>query len=296
MTAKVKNNIMKVVSNKIEIIFLELVIFLFIFTAQSFAISSELMHSMENIQKAVRNINKEYSINNSVAQKKDLFSNSTTIKGNLNFLQNITLLYKMGYLPFYPLSIKDNTVIWQWNAKHIPEELLKLTPESKNNILYKGAILAFLSENNVVVGHDSSLNELLRDVYDHGSFIKKKQFVWVFVNKTLPERLKVWQRGGWVFEANVNTGIDNLTPNGNFIIYKKYKRYNMKGIFPINTKPYDIKNVPYVEFFYKGYAIHGFYRYAYGYPQSAGCIELSVSNAKILYHLLYVGTVVSIGN
>ena len=49
-------------------------------------------------------------------------------------------------------------------------------------------------------------------------------------------------------------------------------------------------------FFHGGMAIHGFKRYAYGYPQSAGCVELPVKTAKEIFPYLYVGTVVTIVN
>ena len=50
---------------------------------------------------------------------------------------------------------------------------------------------------------------------------------------------------------------------------------------------YDLPNVPYVVYFYKGYAIHGTYWHNnFGHPMSHGCVNLSIENAKLIYNFM----------
>jgi lipoprotein-anchoring transpeptidase ErfK/SrfK len=51
-----------------------------------------------------------------------------------------------------------------------------------------------------------------------------------------------------------------------------------------NRDYYDLPNVPYVVYFYRGYAIHGTYWHNnFGHPMSHGCVNLSIADAKLLY-------------
>jgi hypothetical protein len=235
--------------------------------------------------------------NNSIQDENYYFTNTTTVNPlELPTLtNNINLLYKMGYLPFYAKSIDDNTgiVTWQWNSESVPNELASLTPKSLQSILYKSAIKHFLSD--MGLKKDSNISSLLQDAYQN-HWQSPKPFVWVLVDKKQPERLKVWQNGSWIIESNCNTGVKHLTPNGSFIVYARYKKFTMSGRFPIDDKPYYDPDVPYVNFFHGGIAIHGFKRYAYGYPQSAGCVELPVKTAEEIFPYLYIGTLVTIVN
>jgi len=235
-------------------------------------------------------------IENNIQDEKHCVNTTTVNPLDLPTLtNNINLLYKMGYLPFYAKSIDNKTgiVTWQWNSESVPNELTSLTPKSLQSILYKSAIKHFLSD--MGLKKDSNISSLLQDACQN-HWQSPKPFVWVLVDKKQPERLKVWQNGSWIIESNCNTGVKHLTPNGSFIVYARYKKFTMSGRFPIDDKPYYDPDVPYVNFFHGGIAIHGLRRYAYGYPQSAGCVELPVKTAKEIFHYLYVGTVVTIVN
>ncbi|MBI3888052.1 L,D-transpeptidase [Candidatus Microgenomates bacterium] len=48
---------------------------------------------------------------------------------------------------------------------------------------------------------------------------------------------------------------------------------------------YDLPNVPFVQYFYKGYAIHGAYWHAvWGTPISHGCVNMKIPDAQALYY------------
>ena len=68
----------------------------------------------------------------------------------------------------------------------------------------------------------------------------------------------------------------------------------MEGTFPGTNIHYDDPDVPWVNYFHNGEAIHGFPRRHYGYPQSAGCVELPIYKAKELYPILYKYAVVTV--
>ena len=56
---------------------------------------------------------------------------------------------------------------------------------------------------------------------------------------------------------------------------------------------YDIPNVPYAMYFYRGYAIHGaFWHNRFGTPVSHGCVNLRVYQARKLFRWTNHGTLV----
>jgi lipoprotein-anchoring transpeptidase ErfK/SrfK len=93
-----------------------------------------------------------------------------------------------------------------------------------------------------------------------------------------------------VFTARVSTGISRYpTPTGRFRIYAKYRSTRMRG------PGYDLPNVPYTMYFYRGYALHGAYWHSnFGRPMSHGCVNLRTSDAKWLYEWAPRGTLVVI--
>ena len=154
-------------------------------------------------------------------------------------------------------------------------------------------------------------------------------FQWVEVRKNLhPEQLRVWQvlpstatavhwRGRWQYASICNTGVLHSTPDGTWPVYQRLADTTMRGSFPIPVskakyltlssrqrghyhghlvywQKYVAANVRFVNYFYNGRAIHFYPRQAYGWPQSAGCVETPYKNAAHLFHLLHYGDLVSI--
>ncbi len=215
-------------------------------------------------------------------------------------IKNINLLHKMGYLPFkviaYVPTIKDQRAIYdalvKWDDKAVPRRLMNMIEPivDKNNIIYTSAIQRVEKHGNI---------NNIQLAYSFG--IKaKKPFVWVFVNqKKRPEKLYVWQsnyskNNGIVFDSLVNTGVEHTTTPGTFTVYIRLRSTEMRGYFPGTHQYYDDPDIPWVNYFHKGEAIHGYPRYAYGFPQSAGCVELPIRKAKKLYPILYKGALVTI--
>ena len=67
----------------------------------------------------------------------------------------------------------------------------------------------------------------------------------------------------------------------------------MSGTDVDGTK-YDIPDVPWVNYFNGGDAVHGYERGSYGFPQSNGCVELPIETAKTVFGMLALGDIVYI--
>ncbi len=79
------------------------------------------------------------------------------------------------------------------------------------------------------------------------------------------------------------------TVTGTYKIQRRYEKSRMTG------PGYDTPNVPYVQYFFRGYAIHGAYWHnEFGMPVSHGCINMRVEEAKELYEWADVGTEVTV--
>jgi lipoprotein-anchoring transpeptidase ErfK/SrfK len=88
----------------------------------------------------------------------------------------------------------------------------------------------------------------------------------------------------------VSTGLPR-TPTlvGQWRIYIKLTKTDMRG------PGYHLRDVPYTMYYYRGYGIHGTYWHNnFGTPMSAGCVNLTIDDAKWLYNFASVGTLVNV--
>jgi len=88
-----------------------------------------------------------------------------------------------------------------------------------------------------------------------------------------------------VYEFPISSGLPwTPTITGEFRIWAKIKYTRMRGGCEINDC-YDLPNVPYTQYFYKGYALHGAYWHNdFGRPRSHGCVNLRIPDAEKLYY------------
>ena len=110
---------------------------------------------------------------------------------------------------------------------------------------------------------------------------------WIEINLS-DQQLYGWEGENLAYSFEISTGKKSTpTPTGKFLISTKYRYNRMRG------SDYDIPDVPYAMYFYKGYAIHGAYWHnRFGTPVSHGCINLRVKDARKLYHWSSIGTLV----
>ncbi len=100
-----------------------------------------------------------------------------------------------------------------------------------------------------------------------------------------------WDSGPYV---KVNTGISVApTDLGTFPVYYRNRSQTMSGFNPDGSY-YSDAGVEWVSYFNGGDALHEFPRPSYGSPQSLGCIEMSMFDAKFVWPHTPIGTIVSV--
>lgn len=116
------------------------------------------------------------------------------------------------------------------------------------------------------------------------SLLKASDKRWIEVNLST-QRLLAWQGNKPAYAVIVSTGKKQTpTPTGSFTLQSKRRLDRMRGA------DYDLPDVPYALYFYRGYAIHGTYWHNhFGTPVSHGCINVAVNHAQWLFDWAAVG-------
>lgn len=119
-------------------------------------------------------------------------------------------------------------------------------------------------------------------------------YTWVTVTESLPETLDVHSGDHVIFSTPANTGVPGAeTAQGIFPIYARYVSTTMSGEDVDGTK-YVVPDVPWVNYFNGGDAVHGYPRESYGFPQSNGCVELPIEAAHTVFGMLAIGDIVEV--
>lgn len=108
------------------------------------------------------------------------------------------------------------------------------------------------------------------------------------------QTLAVYDNHQLVFATVIASGLEPFwTRPGLFQIYLKKEAETMRNNDP--TDYYYLDNVPWTMYFDKARALHGAYwRTQFGYPQSHGCINLSVGDAHWLFNWAHEGDYVHV--
>ncbi len=108
---------------------------------------------------------------------------------------------------------------------------------------------------------------------------------WIDVDLS-EQRLRAYEGNKIVLNVLVSTGLSRTpTVQGTFHIWVKMLKTNMVGGDPALHNYYNLKNVPYVMYFYKDYGLHGtFWHNNFGHPMSHGCVNLRTTDAKWLFN------------
>lgn len=201
-------------------------------------------------------------------------------------------LAETGYLP---LKVDTNTGKFSWRYAHIPHGLAALWSANKYSLLTRSAVMTCERQHHLAVDGIAGPHvwtALQSDIQHHR--INQAGFTFVSVTMSTPERLTAWHDGKVVLTSLANTGIpQSPTVKGTYVVYLQYKSQTMSGV-DVFGNHYRDEGVPYVSYFYRGEAIHGFVRSHYGFPQSLGCVELPVKNAASLWPYIHLGTLVQI--
>lgn len=176
----------------------------------------------------------------------------------------------------------------------IPAQLAATFTPGKPNTATTGAIMAF------ELDHDLPTDGLPGPVVWASMFqavaardVTTRPYDYLLISQTLPETLYVWREGKIIYQTPVNTGVDGVTPDGTWPVYLRYLSTTMTGTNPDGSHYSDL-GIPWVSYFNGSDAVHGYPRYGYGYPQSAGCVELPIKNSAIVFPMDPIGTLVTV--
>src|ERR1700722_18086553 len=206
----------------------------------------------------------------------------------------------VGFSPSGPTPAKPDlaldqqgTFSWRWPS--LPTELTSQWTEGTMNEITKAAVEDFESQNSIGVDGEAGptvwgalINDLVNDKPS------ATPYVYVLVNKVVPQTLTLWNNGTAQYTVPVNSGAPGAdTTNGTYAVFEHVRFSDMKGT-NVDGSTYDDPNVPYASYFNGGDALHGFIRASYGTPQSNGCVEMSYANAALIWPLTPIGTLVTV--
>ncbi len=163
------------------------------------------------------------------------------------------------------------------------------------DVTTKGALMVFQSEHEIEPTgtlEAATWKELLKAAEKNER--NPSPYTFVTVTESLPETLEVHRDGHVVFSTPANTGVSGAeTAQGIFPIYSRFVSTTMTGTDVDGTK-YTVPDVPWVNYFNGGDAVHGYPRASYGFPQSNGCVELPIEAAAQVYPMLKIGDIVEV--
>jgi lipoprotein-anchoring transpeptidase ErfK/SrfK len=218
-----------------------------------------------------------------------------------NVLWEQQLLAQLNYLPVsFTASVtpSDPTLpaagTFTWAYPHLPTELSSQWRVGQDNVITTGALMAFQDVHHLAttgVANAATWNALIASVTTHQ--VDPRPYDFVDVSEGSPETLTLYVAGVAKFRSLVNTGISVApTQTGTYPVYVRYVNQIMTGYNPDGS--YYADPVTWVSYFHGGDALHQFYRASYGWPQSLGCVEMTMTNAKYVWPYTPIGTLVTV--
>ncbi len=114
---------------------------------------------------------------------------------------------------------------------------------------------------------------------------------WIEVN-LFEQTIAVYDQHELVYATLIASGLDPFfTRPGLFSIYKKLESTPMSGAFEADRSDfYYLEDVPWTMYYDEARALHGAYwRTAFGFPQSHGCVNLSPGDAHWIFNWAQMG-------
>ncbi len=142
-----------------------------------------------------------------------------------------------------------------FNNEKVDYQLAELTPSSESLAGQEGAVLGATTDER-----------------------------WIEVDLS-EQKLRAHNGNNIDYEFLISSGKWAPTPTGEFRIWVKLKYTKMEGGDKAKHTYYYLPNVPYTQYFYKGYGLHGAYWHNnFGQPMSHGCINMAIPDAEKLFY------------
>ncbi len=180
---------------------------------------------------------------------------------------------------------------WQ---RGYPSALTSQWQLGKSSVILRGALMAFQADHGLPMTGTvtSALWQALLDAAAEGQQ-SPDGYTYALVDKALPETITVWHDGRVVVHGLASTGTAATpTPDGTYPVYLRRTAQVMRGLMP-DGQPY-ADPVQFVSYFNGDYAVHSMTRPSYGTPQSLGCVELPLSEARQVWPYLSYGSLVTV--
>jgi peptidoglycan hydrolase-like protein with peptidoglycan-binding domain len=219
-------------------------------------------------------------------------------------------LARLGYLgarlhPFYVVHIPSRVETRHEAAVHAfhpPRGVLAPAPSDAPPVstgqldeTTRGALIVYQTDRGLEPTGEANTATWNSLLHAESAYLRApKPYTWVSVSESIPETLEVHRGDRVVFTTPANTGVPGAeTAQGIFPIYSRLTSTTMTGTDVDGTK-YVVPDVPWVNYFNGGDAVHGYPRASYGSPQSNGCVELPIEAAHTVFGMLAVGDIVDV--
>jgi peptidoglycan hydrolase-like protein with peptidoglycan-binding domain len=219
------------------------------------------------------------------------------------------LLAKLGYLPLTfsgpsvaptpsaqeSAAVHPSAGTFSWRYGNEPAGLRSMWSPGTSGVMTRGAVMAFENDHGIasdgVAGPEVWRSLIASAITGHGSSFG---YTFVSVSEAGPESLTIWHNGRNITTVPVNTGIASApTALGTYPVFEHISSGTMSGTNPDGSH-YNDPGIPWISYFNGGDALHGFYRAQYGFPQSLGCVEMTVSDAGKVWPYTPIGTLVHV--
>lgn len=180
-----------------------------------------------------------------------------------------------------------------WKAGY-PASLHAAWVPGHPNVVVRGAVMAFQAQHQLAINGIVSKKFWIKLFAAAASSQRNAVgYSYAIASKGSPETLTIWHDGHKVLRTLANTGISiDPTASGTYPVYLRYRYQIMQGTNPDGSHYAD--PVSYVSYFDGGEAVHYFPRGSYGFPQSLGCVELPLNDAKRAWPFLTYGSLVTV--
>ncbi len=236
----------------------------------------------------------------------------------------------LHYLRYLPVSVSSSGKYGYDFSFPVPKDLQKAADSYKwnpQNPFILGAITQYIEASGML--HDGEyakpqingklLSELKKSA-EKGKF-DPYPWKWILVRQAAKgEIVELYENGRKVFSSPANTGEFATTLDGTWYVFLRFHSTAMSGLspsrismkvyeslklkhprmvgcldgHPVKWVAYNDSGIKYADYFNGGIALHYIARSRYGFPQSAGCVELPYDNARFLHKNIGYGTIVTV--
>jgi peptidoglycan hydrolase-like protein with peptidoglycan-binding domain len=182
-----------------------------------------------------------------------------------------------------------------WRYPNTPHELQSLWRTGEPNQVTRGAVMMFQDEHDLTV--DAIAGPKVWHAVMADAVAGKRRdggYSYVYVHRTVPQRLTLWHNGETVLTSPGNTGVPAApTDLGTWPVFEHIPVGTMSGTNPDGSH-YNDPGIRWISYFHGGEALHAFPRASFGTPQSLGCVELPMESAARVWPYTPIGTLVTI--